>query len=85
VVQGIASAELEAALAQRDAQIAELQHAIIELANNAEPGTRDEIAILQDRVSTLEGQLLEQESAVRHTLTMLIEWIEAENGARAAA
>jgi hypothetical protein len=29
--------------------------------------------------------LLEQESAVRHTLTMLIEWIEAENGARAAA
>ena len=84
-VQGIAGEELEAALAQRDAQIAELQHAIIELANNAEPSNRGEIAILQDRVSTLEGQLLEQESAIRHTLTMLIEWIEAENGARAAA
>ena len=85
VAQGVAGAELEAALAQRDAQIAELQHAIIELANNAEPGNRGEIAILQDRVSTLESQLLEQESAIRHTLTMLIEWIEAENGARAAA
>jgi general secretion pathway protein A len=84
-VQGLAGAELEAALALRDAQIAELQHAIIELANKAEPGTRGELAILQDRVSTLESQLLEQESAIRHTLTMLIEWIEAENGARAAA
>ncbi|HEX8058892.1 MAG TPA: XrtA/PEP-CTERM system-associated ATPase [Novosphingobium sp.] len=85
VASGAAGAELEQALAQRDAQIAELQHAIIELANNAEPSNRGEIAILQDRVSTLEGQLLEQESAVRHTLTMLIEWIETENGARAAA
>lgn len=85
VAPGAAGAELEQALAQRDAQIAELQHAIIELANNAEPSNRGEIAILQDRVSTLEGQLLEQESAVRHTLTMLIEWIETENGARAAA
>jgi putative secretion ATPase (PEP-CTERM system associated) len=85
ILQGVASAELEAALAHRDAQIAELQHAIIELANKAEPGTRGELAILQDRVSTLESQLLEQESAIRHTLTMLIEWIEAENGARAAA
>jgi len=75
-----------AALAQADAQIAELQHAIIELANKAEaPTMGGEMAILQDRVSVLEGQLLEQERAIRHTLTMLIEWIETENDARAAA
>jgi putative secretion ATPase (PEP-CTERM system associated) len=83
---GVAAPELEAALAQRDAQIAELQQAVIELANDVEkPGTQGELAILQDRVSTLESQLLEQERAIRHTLTMLIEWIETENGARAAA
>ena len=85
VAQGDADAGMEAALALRDAQIAELQQAVIELANDAEPGTRSELAILQDRVSTLESQLLEQESTIRHTLTMLIEWIETENGARAAA
>ena len=84
--QTIPAADLAAALATRDAQIAELQQAVVELANGAEaPVAHGEIAILQDRITALEGQLLEQERAVRHTLTMLIEWIEAENGAHAAA
>ena len=86
VPQMIGEAALQAALAERDAQIAELQQAIIELANKIEtPPVNPELAILHDRVATLEGQLLEQEQAIRHTLTMLIDWIETENGARAAA
>jgi putative secretion ATPase (PEP-CTERM system associated) len=83
---GIAAHEFAAALAERDAQIAELQQAIVELANAAEaPSSGSEIAILRDKVAALESQQLEQDRAIRHTLTMLIEWIEAENGARAAA
>jgi general secretion pathway protein A len=83
---GVSSNALDEALAARDAQIAELQQAIIELANRAETSGRDgEIAILQDRISAVENQMLEQERAIRHTLTMLIEWIETENGAHAAA
>jgi putative secretion ATPase (PEP-CTERM system associated) len=82
----IAGPQLEAALAERDAQIAELQHAVIELANSAEtPGAAGEMAMLQDKVAALEAQLLEQDRTVRHTLTMLIEWLEAEDGTRAAA
>jgi general secretion pathway protein A len=84
--EAVSPTELEAALAARDAQIAELQQAIIELANGAENSAeRGEIAILQDRMSAVENQMLEQERAIRHTLTMLIEWIETENGAHAAA
>lgn len=82
----LADVDLQAALSSRDAQIAELQQAIVELANKSDaPGTHGELAILQDRVTALESQLLEQERAIRHTLTMLIEWIETENGARVAA
>lgn len=85
-VEGVAAAALHAALAERDAQIAELQHAIVELANKVEtPSAQNELTILRDRVAALESQVVEQESAIRHTLTMLIEWIETENGARAAA
>ncbi|MFA7602986.1 MAG: XrtA/PEP-CTERM system-associated ATPase [Novosphingobium sp.] len=83
---GIPDAGFLAALAERDAQIAELQQAVIELANTVqESGTRGEQAILQDRVTGLENRLIEQEHTIRHTLTMLIEWIEAENDARVAA
>jgi putative secretion ATPase (PEP-CTERM system associated) len=82
----IVGPQLEAALAERDAQIAELQQAVIELADAAEvPDAGAEIAILKDKVTALESQLLEQDRAIRHTLTMLIEWIEAEDGARVAA
>ena len=86
VIAKIGGVDVEAALAGRDAQIAELQQAIIELANRDEMlDTRGELAILHDRIAVLESQLVEQEHAIRHTLTMLIEWIETENGSRAAA
>lgn len=135
-----------AALTERDEQIAELQQAIIELADMraapAEPAVPDfalqaqmeeanrriaalearpvvtetaideqlvaaledahrRIAALEDRagndevlaafgevqrrVTALETRTAEQEQAIRHTLTMLIEWIEGEDFHRAAA
>lgn len=105
-----------AALAERDEQIAELQQAIIELADlraepvarvpdfdlaaqleeanrriaalEARPGDEQVVAALaeaQRRIAALESRTSEQEQAIRHTLTMLIEWIEAEDFHRAAA
>ena len=82
---------LNAALASRDEQIAELQQAVIELAEmRVEPA---ETAALADaalaeasaRIASLEARLEEQEQAIRHVLTMLIEWIESEGQGRVAA
>ncbi|MFN5245666.1 MAG: XrtA/PEP-CTERM system-associated ATPase [Novosphingobium sp.] len=90
-VDGVAMAQLEALLAERDAQIAELQQAVIELANErdadlARPVQSDEgRAALEAKFAGLEAKMLEQERTIRHTLTMLIEWIEAEDANRAAA
>lgn len=84
-------ARMQAELAQRDAQIAELQQAVIELANGdhyasmPDDNAAAEIAALTERLAALESRLSEQDRTIRHTLTMLIEWIETENGARAAA
>ena len=36
---------------------------------------------LADRVAALEEQLAEQQQVLRHTLTMLIEWIEGQDEA----
>jgi hypothetical protein len=80
-----AAQEFAAALAERDAQITELQQAVVELADRAELVSGSETAILQDRIAALESQVTEQDRCLRHVLTMLIEWIEAENDARAAA
>ncbi len=88
---GIDDARFEAALADRDTQIAELQQAVLEMANHAEAsptGTlavQEDIAALQARITRLEDRLGEQERTLRHTLTMLIEWIEAADAQRAAA
>jgi hypothetical protein len=81
---------MQAALAERDAQIAELQQAVIELANGdhlaaQEDGRDTEIAVLTDRLAALENRLGEQDRTIRHTLTMLIEWIEGDDAQRAAA
>jgi general secretion pathway protein A len=88
---GIDPALFESALAERDAQIVELQQAVIELANSVEAATpaafspSEHIAALIERISALEGRLIEQDRTIRHTLTMLIEWIEADDEQRAAA
>jgi general secretion pathway protein A len=92
-VDAVAMAQLQALLAERDAQIAELQQAVIELANEREaapvqspaPDQSDAFAALQDKMAGLESKMLEQERTIRQTLTMLIEWIEADDAGRAAA
>jgi putative secretion ATPase (PEP-CTERM system associated) len=80
---------VEGMLAERDAQIAELQQAIVELANRhdeaAVAALMPEIAALQERLARLEAKSFEQERTIRHTLTMLIEWIESEMGESRAA
>jgi putative secretion ATPase (PEP-CTERM system associated) len=94
-----AVALIEAALAERDAQIAELQSGIVELAAASEAraevvdtGDAETIAALQAelaqaaaRTEKLEVRLDEQARTLRHTLTMLIEWIESGDGQRSAA
>lgn len=93
-VDAVALAQVQALLAERDAQIAELQQAVIELANEREavpeagdqPPQRDAaMEALEAKFAALEAKMLEQERTIRHTLTMLIEWIEADDAGRAAA
>lgn len=73
---------LDTLLAERDVQIAELQQAIVELANQhdstAAAAVRPEIEALAAQVARLEAKVFEQERTIRQTLTMLIEWIEGE-------
>ena len=69
-------------LAERDAQIAELQQAVVELAAQADAvsgaAVHPEIETLTAQVARLEARIFDQERAIRQTLTMLIEWIEGE-------
>ena len=66
-------AQVEELLAERDAQIAELQQAVVELAD--EPAVP---ADLSHRLAALEARVDEQEQSVRHVFTILIEWIEGD-------
>lgn len=98
-VPAVAAEELADVLAERDVQIAELQQAVIELSQAvdglaaqqpapeevpAPAASLEEVAALTDRVAALEARLIEQDRTIRHTLSMLIEWIEGEDD-RAAA
>jgi general secretion pathway protein A len=80
----IDQAMLESLLAARDVQIAELQQAVVELAGqqdiSATAAVRPEFEALRDQITRLELKLTEQERTLRETLTMLIEWVEAETG-----
>jgi putative secretion ATPase (PEP-CTERM system associated) len=80
---------VEAMLAERDAQIAELQQAVVEMANRDDEAVATalmpEIAALQEQLARLEAKCFEQERTIRHTLTMLIEWIESERDESKAA
>lgn len=91
-VVSAAVAGFDEALAERDAQIAELQRAVIELADASEgvapaadPGLAARLEDLADRIAAIENRMIEQDRTIRHTLTMLIEWIEADDAQRAAA
>jgi putative secretion ATPase (PEP-CTERM system associated) len=66
-----------------DAQFAELHEAIAELTQAAQ-STEPLAAEFADRIESLELRVSEQERAVRHVLTMLIEWFEGESPREAA-
>lgn len=79
--------QLEDMLAERDAQIRELQQAVVELSRavneSGDAPASDEAAL--EKIAALEAKLEEQERALRHVLTMLIEWIETGEAPRFAA
>ena len=98
VPAGPAMADIEAALATRDALIAELQEAVIELSDAGEPAPvavagadndQDHVLSLltglEARINGIEGRLFEQEQTLRHTLTMMIEMVEDDDLQRHAA
>jgi general secretion pathway protein A len=90
---------VEAALVERDARIMDLQQAVLDLAAAAEQREAEkteeaseliaslqaQLAAVGDHAAHLEARLSEQERVLRHTLTMLIEWIESGEGQRHAA
>ncbi len=79
----------ENAMAERDLQIAELQQAVVELANSADEKTvnavKPEIEMMREQIALVEARCFEQERSIRQTLTMLIEWIEGEMDSSKAA
>lgn len=80
---------LEEYLAERDAQIAELQQAIVEMAEQRDTAIAEfvnpEIETLREQVARVEAKCFEQERTIRQTLTMLIDWIESEMDSSKAA
>jgi putative secretion ATPase (PEP-CTERM system associated) len=90
-------ADLARELSTRDEQIAELQQAVMELAEMRGPAAvavapeldleplLSAIVDLTRRIEALETRTGDQNEAIRHVLTMLIEWLEAENAQVRAA
>lgn len=93
---GAGLAGLQKAVSGHAEQITELQRAVLELADlPAPPATvpatdarldviEATLGALQQRIVALEARGAEQEQAIRHVLTMLIEWLESETPRRAA-
>lgn len=84
-----AASEIEDTLAEQGAQIAALRQAVYDLADAASDSRKAKpsagTAEFAERLASIEGRLLEQDLTIRHTLTMLIEWIESGEGSREAA
>ncbi|QYJ06187.1 XrtA/PEP-CTERM system-associated ATPase [Qipengyuania flava] len=73
---------IEAAFAQRDKHMAALRREVEKLGQNASSGELpDDVG---QRLSAIEARLDEQERSLRHVLTMMIDYFEAQ-GSRAAA
>lgn len=76
-------------LAERDAQIADLQQAMAEIAEQRDAAIAEavnpEIEALRAQMARVEAKNFEQERSIRQTLTMLIDWIEGEMESSKAA
>jgi general secretion pathway protein A len=90
--EGVAQAQLEEALSSRDAQIVALRAAVQEITdarqNLSAPeaiADNEALADLVDRIDALEARMIEQDRTIRHTLSMLIEWIEGGQDQRIVA
>jgi uncharacterized coiled-coil protein SlyX len=70
-------------LADREAHIAELERSIGHLAETVDASDPAAEAWI-NRLEMLELRVAEQDRAVRHVLTMLIEWFEGESQREAA-
>ena len=86
----VASAELSAMLAERDARIAEMHDTITQMKQQlselaSSGGSSEDVGHFAHRLNEMEARLDEQERSIRHTLTMLIEWIEGDGSPRIAA
>ncbi len=93
-VAGLAG--LQKAVSGHAEQIVELQKAVLELADLPAPPAalpqtdarfdtfEGALGALQQRIVALEARGAEQELAIRHVLTMLIEWLENDTPRRAA-
>ncbi len=98
VAQGERIAALEARLEEAGSQeheatdkVASLGERLSALETRVEDNDRqdgdanEQVAALVERIASLESRIEEQERTTRHTLTMLIEWIESGDGGRDAA
>ncbi|WP_340587545.1 XrtA/PEP-CTERM system-associated ATPase [Erythrobacter alti] len=88
-ISGFDVATISAALAERDAQIAELQDAVVALSHQIPHAASDavnaEMNAIREQIAAIEARSFEQERSIRQTLTMLIEWIEGEMHSSKAA
>ncbi len=80
---------LENALARCESRIAELQQVVADLAGagggQGRNGSARDHGALEERLGGLESRVIEQEGTIRHTLTMLIDWIERDEAHSVAA
>ncbi|RJY08603.1 XrtA/PEP-CTERM system-associated ATPase [Aurantiacibacter aquimixticola] len=79
----------DGAIAERDAQIAELRAKLDDVAErpvdaDGETGGT-EIGEMREQLARIEARSFEQERSIRQTLTMLIDWIEGEMDSSKAA
>ena len=77
-----AHADTIAALSSR---LAELENAVPSAGDHAPAPSDTSASDIDDRLMRLESRMGEMELTLRHTLTMLIEWIEREEHLRSAA
>jgi len=85
-VPSLSTAQVEQLLADRDAQIGELQQAVVEISEQQRQVIDAQVpADWFDRLAVLEDRLNEQERSVRHVLTLMIEWLENEQATARSA